>query len=103
MCSTTALIISGVGCGTTNTHSSLSGGSATGESAIKGTFNSLAICATCVVDGTDTEPITASTLSSVMSLRAFFAASVASVLSSYMITFTGWPAIVFGISWKAFL
>ena len=103
MWSTTALIISVVGCGTTKVHSSFSGGKATGDSAMSGVFSSSAICAIWVVEGTDTEPISASTLSSVISWRAFFAASVGSVLSSRMMNLTGKPPIVFGISWKAFL
>src|ERR1035438_2554127 len=101
MCSTIALIISGTGCGTTKTHSSLSGGSATGESAIIGVLVSFAISATCVVEGTDTDPMMASTLSSVISLRAFFAAIVASVASSSMMYLIGWAPRALGKIWNA--
>src|SRR3974377_1760483 len=98
MCSTTASIISDTGCGTTKIQSSLSGGNATGDKAIIGVFVSVAIWPTWVVEGAETDPMIASTLSSVTSLRAFLAATDGSEASSNMMYFTGWPPSVLGNS-----
>ncbi len=83
-CAAIAPIISSVVCGTMNDQCSTCGVRLAGVSTIIGVFVSAATCAICTADGTPFDPISASTLSSVTSLRAFFAALVGSEASSRM-------------------
>ena len=71
----TALIISSVVCGTTKVQRSRSGAiGGIGVNATIGVFDSAATCVIAAADGTPFDPISASTLSSLTNLRAFFAA-----------------------------
>ena len=85
------------------TQGNWSGGTLTGESVSIGVRVSEAICASARVAGTPLEPMITSTLSSVTSLRPFFAALLASPALSRMMNLTGSPPRVFGIRSKAFL
>jgi hypothetical protein len=82
MFSTTPAIMSGTGCATQKTHGYLSGGGATGASAICGVFVSTATSATARLAGVIVDPRMMSTLSSVANLRALRTAAVVSVASS---------------------
>ena len=99
----TASIISSVGCGTMKVQLKFSGAGEAGDKVTSGVLLSVATCDSAMVAGTPLDPISTSTRSSVTSLRPLRAALVASDALSRMMNLTGSPAMVFGISSKAFL
>ncbi|MCY1506715.1 hypothetical protein D9M68_409690 [compost metagenome] len=82
MRSITALIMSCVGCATVMTHGFSLGSSRMGVRPIMGVFASLPTCAIAMADGTPEVPMSTSTFSSSMSLRALRPAVVGSEPSS---------------------
>ncbi len=91
--------MSSVVCGTMNDQCSVLPESAAGVSTIIGILASAAACAICTAEGTPFEPISMSALSSLISLRAFFAALVGSDASSSITKRTGSPPRVLPMSW----
>ncbi len=96
MRSATILTSREAGCGTDTTHcSGVSGSLPIGETAIIGTFSSLATAAMAMVDGAVAVPISRSTFSSSTSLRALRVAADGSEPSSSWIRRMVSPLMVF--------
>ena len=93
MRSTTASIMSWVGCATVTTQGLSAGLIMMGVRPIIGTLASRATCAMAIAEGTPEVPMMTSTLSSSASLRALRPATVGSEASSSTTSWILWPPV----------